>query len=81
MEQPTLFYAVALSLALMDFGSGINHWLAWGYVGFRVLHSLVQATVNVVKYRLLLFGLASLCLIALTLHAGVKILHDCGLIG
>ena len=80
MEQPTLFYAVALTLALMGFGSGINCWLAWGYVGFRVLHSLVQSTVNVVKYRLLLFSLASICLIGLTLHAGVKIMHDCGLL-
>ena len=80
MEQPTLFYAVAISLALMNFGGGINLWLAWGYVGFRVLHSIMQATVNVVRYRFLLFAGASLCLIALTLHAGVKILHDCGLL-
>ena len=77
MEQPTLFYAVAISLALMNFGGGINFWLAWGYVGFRILHSLMQVTVNVVRYRFLLFAGASLCLIALTLHAGVKIIHDC----
>ena len=80
MEQPTIFYAIAITLALMDFGGGINYWLAWGYVGLRVLHSLIQCTVNVVRYRLMVFGLASLCLIALTLHAGVKILHDCGLL-
>ena len=80
MEQPTIFYAIAITLALMDFGGGINYWLAWGYVVFRVLHSLIQCTVNVVRYRLLMFGLASLCLMALTLHAGVKILHDCGLL-
>ena len=80
MEQPTIFYSIAITLALMDFGGGINYWLAWGYVAFRVLHSLIQCTVNVVRYRLLVFGLASLCLIALTLHAGVKILRDCGLL-
>ena len=81
MEQPTIFYAIALTLALMDRGGGINYWLAWGYVGFRGIHSLVQGTVNVVRYRLALFGLASLCLIGLTTHAGIHILHDCGLIG
>ena len=81
MEQPTIFYAIALTLALMDFGSGINYWLAWGYVGLRIVHSLIQCTVNVVRYRLAVFALASLCLIGLTTHAGVKILHDCGLIG
>ena len=77
MEQPTLFYAIAITLALMDFGGGINLYLAWGYVGFRVLHSLVQCTVNVVAYRLPIFLLASLCLLGLTVHAGARVLHDC----
>jgi hypothetical protein len=80
MEQPTLFYAIAITLALMDMGGGINYWLAWAYVGFRVLHSLVQATVNRLIYRTPLWVLASLCLIGLTLHAGLKILRDCGVI-
>ncbi len=81
MEQPTLFYAIAVTLALMNMGDGINYWLAWGYVGFRVVHSIVQCTVNVVAYRLPLFLLASLCLVGLTVHAAARILHDCGLIG
>src|SRR5215211_3663321 len=77
MEQPTLFYAIALTLALMDFGSGINYWLAWGYAGLRMIHSLIQATTNVVRYRLTVFLLATFCLIGLTVHAGFRILHDC----
>ena len=80
MEQPTIFYAIALTLALMDFGGGINYYLAWGYVGFRVLHSLVQGTINVVAIRFTLFFLASLCLIGLTTHAALKVAHDCGLL-
>src|SRR5262245_57918090 len=48
MEQPTLFYAVALTLAFIGAGAGLNTWLAWLYVGLRVAHSLVQATVNIV---------------------------------
>jgi hypothetical protein len=81
MEQPTIFYAVALSLALMDFGGGINYWLAWGYVGFRILHSLIQGTVNIVLYRFTIFALSTFCLVGLTVHAGFRILHDCGIIG
>jgi hypothetical protein len=81
MEQPTIFYAIALTLALMNFGAGINTWLAWAYVGLRIAHSLVQATVNVVTWRFVLFTLASLCLLGLTTHAALRILHDCGLIG
>lgn len=81
MEQPTIFYAIALSLALMDFGGGINYWLAWGYVGLRMVHSIVQATVNIVLIRFTIFGLSTLCLLGLTVHAGAKILHECGIIG
>ena len=80
MEQPTIFYAIALTLALMGIGSGINYWLAWGYVGLRVLHSIVQSTVNIVPIRFTIFFLASLCLVGLTVHAGARILHDCGIL-
>ncbi|MEO8175586.1 MAG: MAPEG family protein [Sphingomicrobium sp.] len=80
MEQPTIFYAIALTLALMGMGHGINIWLAWGYVGLRIVHSLVQATVNVITVRFALFSLSSLCLLGLTVHASARILHDCGLI-
>lgn len=80
MEQPTIFYAIALTHALMGMGTGINYWLAWGYVGLRIVHSIVQATVNVVLYRFTFFFLASLCLLGLTVHAGFRILHDCGIL-
>ena len=80
MEQPTIFYAIALTLALMDFGGGINLWLAWGYVALRIVHSIVQSTVNIVPIRFTIFFLASLCLLGLTIHAGARILHDCGIL-
>jgi hypothetical protein len=69
MEQPTIFYAVATSLALLGHGGGISLILAWLYVGFRIAHSLVQATTNVVTIRLSFFALASFCLIGLTIRA------------
>src|SRR3954468_10406248 len=75
MEQPTLFYAIALTLALLDSGGGLNLWLAWAYVAFRVAHSLVQATANIVRWRFLLFLGGSVVLLALTLHAGMALLH------
>ena len=78
VEQPTLFYAVALTLALMDFGGGINLYLAWSYVGLRILHSLIQATYNRVMHRFLVFSLASLCLLGLTVHAAAWIIHHGG---
>ena len=76
MEQPTLFYAIAMTLALIGGGDiWINVWLAWAYVAFRVLHSVIQATVNVVRWRFLTFLAASVCLIGLTVHAGAMILR------
>jgi hypothetical protein len=75
VEQPTLFYAIAITLALLDFGGGINLILAWVYVGLRVAHSLWQATVNIVLYRTILWSLSSLCLVGLTVHAAAYILH------
>lgn len=69
MEQPTVFYAVALTLFLAGWGTGLNATLAWGYVLLRIAHSIVQATFNRVAVRFALFMLSSLCLIVLCAHA------------
>jgi hypothetical protein len=73
MEQPTLFYATALTLALLGHGVGLNAWLAWAYVAIRVVHSLVQATVNVVLLRFAVFMVGSLVLLALAIRAAMVV--------
>jgi hypothetical protein len=40
----------------------------------------VQCTINIVPIRFTIFALATLCLLGLTVHAGARILHDCGII-
>ena len=75
MEQPTLFYAVVLSLAIIGDRDPGTLALAWAYVGLRVVHSLVQATVNVVKYRFLVFALASAALLLLTLRLAALVIR------
>lgn len=72
-EAPTVFYAVALVLAIIGQGDGVNALLGWIYVGLRVTHSLVQVTVNRVLVRFVLFALSSLVLIALILHAAMAV--------
>jgi hypothetical protein len=64
-EQPTLFYAVAVIGYLLQVDGRAALALAWTYVGLRVVHSLVQATRNVIPVRFLLFLLGSGCLMAL----------------
>lgn len=73
MEQPTLFYAVALVLAIIGQGDGFNLILAWAYVAFRIMHSIVQAVWNKVSVRFLFFVLSSLALVGLVLHAGIAL--------
>ena len=74
-EAPTVFYAVALALALLGMGDGLNATIAWAYVVLRILHSLVQSTVNRVMIRFMLFSLSSLALIALTVHLLIAVFH------
>lgn len=70
-EAPTVFYAVALVLALVGQGDGLSALLAWLYVVLRIVHSLVQAIANRVKLRFAVFGLSSLVLIALIVRAAI----------
>ena len=68
MEQPTLFYAVSVIIALLGASAG-DVLAAWIYVGLRIVHSLWQASVNVVIVRLMLFLAATAALIWLAWRA------------
>ena len=72
-EQPTVFYAVAIVLAIVGAGDGLNALLAWIYVGLRVIHSIVQVTANKVMVRFVLFALSSVVLIALIVDAALVV--------
>jgi hypothetical protein len=63
MEQPTLFYALVVYTYLAGQQNPGNLGLAWAYVAIRVVHSLVQATVNVVLARFAIF-IAGSCVLA-----------------
>ena len=73
LAEPTLFYAICVVLILSGQDVGLNLTIAWAYVGLRVLHSLVQVTVNRVIIRFSLFALSSLCIIALAIHAALAV--------
>ena len=68
MEQPTIFYATVMILALMG-ASATDVAFAWGYVALRIIHSMWQATVNKVSIRFALFNLSTICLVVLAIHA------------
>jgi len=66
MEQPTIFYAVALAIAVSGEAAAIDVWLASGYVALRIAHSIWQATKNVVMIRFYIFIASTLLLFPLT---------------
>ncbi len=73
MEQPTLFYATALSLAVLGDHSTSSLFLAWAYVALRAVHTLVQTTTNHIPTRFAVFSISSLALFALAFKAAVLV--------
>ncbi|HEU0043582.1 MAPEG family protein [Sphingomonas sp.] len=73
LEQPVLFYVVVIVLALLKVDDFETRVLAWGYVTFRIVHSIWQATINRVGPRFYLFAISTAILVALTIRAGVEV--------
>lgn len=69
MEQPTIFYALVISLALLADNSFFTLMMAWCYVILRVIHSLYQALFNRIEIRFGLFMLSNIPLLGLTFQA------------
>jgi hypothetical protein len=61
-ELPTLFYALTLYLYVTNQVDPAYVAAAWTFVGFRVLHSAVHCTVNIVLVRFWLYCAAALAL-------------------
>ncbi len=69
MEQPTIFYATIMIIAISGAVTPLMVSFAWGYTILRILHSVWQATINKVSIRFVLFLLSSICLVVLSVHA------------
>jgi len=54
-EQPTLFYAVAISIAVLGHVDSIHITCAWAYAILRIAHSIIQATIDFVYARFIIF--------------------------
>ncbi len=70
LEQPTIFYALVFYIVLAAHSDQLHIYLAWAYVALRVVHTLIQCTVNLVPMRFLVFSLST---IALMIMAGREI--------
>jgi hypothetical protein len=72
MEQPTIFYAAVLIIAVANASTPLMVSFAWGYTLLRIIHSVYQATINKVMVRFAIFVLATICLVVLSAHAVIS---------
>jgi hypothetical protein len=72
-EQPTIFYALALAAQIGGVTDPMSVGLAWAYVAARVVHSLVQATGNVIPVRFTVFAVGSILLFALLVRTALRL--------
>lgn len=67
-EQPVIFYALVIWCVLGGTADSTNVALAWTYFLSRVVHSLIQCTVNFVPVRFVVFSIGSIVLIVMALR-------------
>jgi hypothetical protein len=72
-EQPTYFIGTILSLTYLGIGDRATVAAAWGYVGIRIVHSLVHALTNRIMVRFSLFSASSLVLLGLTVRTAAVV--------
>ena len=73
-EQPTLFYAVAIAIAALGHQDSLHVTCAWAFVGLRIAHSLVQATVDIVMIRFSLFLASWVALVVMMVRETLALL-------
>jgi hypothetical protein len=73
-ELPTVFYALALYLYAVGQVDEAYVALAWVFVGFRILHSAVHCTVNIVLLRFWLYAISAVALWSMVVRAAWRVL-------
>jgi len=73
-EQPVLFYAVCISLAVLDHVDSFFVICAWAYVALRTAHTITQAKFDVVIVRFYLFIASWLVLATMIIRESIVLL-------
>lgn len=71
-ELPVLFYALCLYLFVTQRVDEIHIWSAWTFVAFRVLHSLIHCSVNIVKFRFAAYAVSAIALWVMVIRAALS---------
>jgi hypothetical protein len=70
-EIPVLFYALVLYLFVTNQVDAVYVTAAWVFVGFRVLHSAVHCTFNLIMLRFYLYLVATLAVWFMAIRAAM----------
>ncbi|CAM3250215.1 MAPEG family protein [Sphingomonas antarctica] len=70
-ETPTIFYAISLAIVVVGLADPLHALCAWLFLACRVLHSIVQATMNIVSVRATLYMLSWLALATMIVRAAI----------
>lgn len=73
LELPVLFYVVCLVLYVTNSVDAVAIYLAWAFVGLRMMHSVVHLTSNNILQRLMVFGMGFFVLVAMWVRAFIAI--------
>lgn len=73
-EIPTIFYALALYLFVTHEVDTTYLAASWTFAGFRVLHSLVHSTVNIVPLRFWLYFASTVALWFMVIRAALHLI-------
>ena len=73
LELPMLFNVVCIVLYVTAGASTATIALAWGFVGLRIVHSLIHLSYNHVVHRLAAFSASNVALVMLWVTAGVHL--------
>ncbi len=70
-EIPVIFYAIALYLFATKQVDSLYIDAAWVFVVFRVLHSIVHCTINIVMLRFYLYAIATVAVWFMAIRAAL----------
>jgi len=73
-ELPVIFYALCITLHVLQAVDSTFVTMAWAFVIFRALHSAIQCTINIVLLRFAAYLLSSLILFAMVVRFTMMVL-------
>jgi len=72
-ELPVIFYALCVYLFVTGKVDTVHLTSAWIFLGFRIVHSAIHCTVNIVKLRFVAYVIAALALWFMVLRAALDL--------